>query len=184
MTEAFTPADAFGLIRSFTRHVGFVKLALTAVSHDLERRAIRHDLSKMMDDEFSGFARINAAARINKFGSPEYSESMDRERATIDLHFSRNSHHAEHQPQTFLDIIEMVCDWWGAKQGYDDPRAWEATVELNIATKGKYLTSEQRWLVREVSRWVSSEAANLASPPVGQPVVFVASPSERPENTP
>ena len=164
----FTPDDAFGLLRSFTRHVGFVKLALTAVAHDLERRALRHDLSKMMDDEFSGFARINAAARINKFGSPEYSESMQRERPTIDLHFSRNSHHAEHQPQSFMDVIEMVCDWWGAKQGYDDPRPWEATVELNIATKGKYLTPEQLWLAREVAAFISAEARNLASPPVGK----------------
>lgn len=173
MTETrIEPQDAFGLIRSFTRHVGFVKLAIHSVADALERRAMVHDLSKMKDDEFAGFSRINAAARINKFGSPEYSEGMRREKSTIDLHFSRNSHHAErsgllmdadpdtHVQMDFLDIIEMVCDWWGAGKGYDDPRAWEDSVKLNIENKGKYLNDSQIWLVNEVAAFIGKELGN------------------------
>jgi hypothetical protein len=158
MTDAIEPSDAFGLVRSFTRHIGFVKLALRTVTNALERRAEVHDLSKMRDDEFAGFSRINAAARVNKFGSPEYAEGMRRERATIDLHFSRNTHHPENQPQNFLDIIEMVCDWWGARKGYDDPRPWDASVQLNLAQKGKYLSPEQLWLANEVAAFLGKEA--------------------------
>lgn len=174
------PSDAFGLIRSLTRHVGFVKYALHRVSHALEQRALVHDLSKMLDDEFAGFSRINAAARINKFGSPEYAEGIRRERPTIDLHFSRNSHHPERPwliagiqteadderyeikrgeaAMTFLDVIEMVCDWWGARKGYDDPRPWDESVELNLSQKGKYLSPEQLWLAHEVATFLASEA--------------------------
>jgi hypothetical protein len=98
------------------------------------------------DHEFAGFARINAIARVHKFGSEEYKASMQQEKATINLHFSRNSHHPERPKligeaaestrgladdatywsahtearMTFLDVIEMVCDWWGARKGYDD----------------------------------------------------------------
>lgn len=179
----FTPNDAFGLLRSYSRHRDYVRLALTLVSQNIERRAIEHDASKMLDDEFSGFARINAIARVNKFGTPEYKDSMRKEKTTIDLHFSRNSHHPERPSilgdkaederglpddatyweardvsrMTFLDVIEMVCDWWGARKGYDDSRmTWDESVEKNLESKGKYLSSEQIWLVREVAYFLKS----------------------------
>lgn len=150
------PDDAFGLLCSFLRHRGFVHEALTRVANEISRRAVVHDLSKMSDDEFAGFTRINAAARIHKFGSPEYREGIARERAVIDLHFSRNSHHPENPPRSFLDIIEMICDWWGARKGYDDPRSWRDTVKLNLEHKGKYLTDAQRWLAEQVADWFAS----------------------------
>lgn len=176
--EPFTAADAFGLLRSYSRHRDYVRLALAVVTQALERRGIEHDASKMLDDEFSGFARINAIARQHKFGTPAYVASMKTERATIDLHFSRNSHHPERPSllgevaeterglpddatywaardgarMTFLDVIEMVCDWWGARKGYDDSRmTWQESVDLNLKHKSKHLSAEQQWLVREVA---------------------------------
>lgn len=150
------PDDAFGLLRSFLRHRGFVQEALNRVSQEIERRATVHDLSKMSDEEFAGFTRINAAARVHKFGSPEYSDGMKRERPVIDLHFSRNTHHPENGPMSFLDVIEMVCDWWGARKGYDDPRSWADTVKLNFESKGKYLSPEHRWLAEQVAEWLGA----------------------------
>lgn len=168
-------ADGFGLVRSFTRHVAYVRLALSTVEQAIQRRGLRHDLSKMLDDEFAGFSRINAAARINKFGSPEYKEGMKREKRTIDLHFSRNTHHAEFYAEhtdalvnnrgaegmTFLDIIEMVCDWWGAGKGYDDPRPWLVSVELNFQQKGKFLSPEQLWLAQQVADFLEKEQPHV-----------------------
>jgi hypothetical protein len=177
-----TPADAFGLLRSYSRHRDFVRLALLFVTQDIDRRSLTHDASKMLDDEFFGFARINAIARVNKFGSEEYKASMKQERATIDLHFSRNSHHPERPKllgeaaetnrglpddftywqardgarMTFLDVIEMVCDWWGARKGYGDTRTWQESVELNFKSKGHLLTPEQLWLAREVAAFLGS----------------------------
>jgi hypothetical protein len=179
----FTPNDAFGLLRSYGRHRDYVRLALVRVIHALEERAIEHDASKMLDDEFAGFARINAIARVHKFGSEEYKASMQQERETIDLHFSRNSHHPERPKllgeraererglpddatywsahtagrMTFLDVIEMVCDWWGARRGYDDSRmTWTESVEMNLTSKGKHLSPEQQWLVREVAEFFAA----------------------------
>lgn len=163
--EPLVPDDAFGLVRSYSRHLMFVRLALHGVVHALEQRADIHDASKMLDDEFAGFSRINAAARINKFGSPEYSAGLAQERPTIDLHFSRNRHHPEYHsdpsdglapppPMGFLDVIEMVCDWWGAGKGYDSKMSWRDSVELNLKQKGKYLSAEQVWLAREVAAFL------------------------------
>ena len=181
----FTPNDAFGLMRSYSRHRDYVRLALAFVTQALERRAIEHDASKMLDDEFAGFARINAVARVHKFGTTEYKESMQQERQTIDLHFSRNSHHPErprllgeaaekerglpddatywnaHEAarMTFLDVIEMVCDWWGARKGYNDSRmTWQESVTMNLESKGKHLNDEQKWLVREVAAFLEAQS--------------------------
>lgn len=177
-------SDQLGLLRSFLRHRAYLAEAIGIVVADLTRRAEVHDLSKLLDDEFAGFSRINAAARVNKFGSPEYKEGMTRERATIDLHFSRNSHHPE-RPRllgdaaeaargladdatywaahgaarmTALDVIEMVCDWWAARKGYDDPRPWAESVELNFAAKEKYLDEHQLWLAREIAELLGEAA--------------------------
>jgi hypothetical protein len=177
-----TPNDGFGLLRSYSRHRDFVRLALLHVTQDIERRSLTHDASKMLDDEFAGFARINAIARVNKFGSEEYKAYMKQERATIDLHFSRNSHHPE-RPRllgnaaedtrglpddftywqahdgarmTFLDVIEMVCDWWGARKGYGDSRSWRESVELNFTSKGHLLSPEQLWLARDVAAFLET----------------------------
>jgi hypothetical protein len=148
------PSDAFGLLRSYTRHLAFVRDTLASVGHALERRAIRHDASKMLDDEFAGFSRINAAARVHRFGSPEYADGMRRERETIEAHFRRNSHHPEFHAMTFLDVIEMVCDWRGAQLGYDDPRPWRESFDLNIRAKGGHLSPEQLWLARQVADFI------------------------------
>lgn len=166
MTDTpLVPEDAFGLIRSFTRHVGYVKFALGKVSNAIQERATVHDLSKLLDDEFSGFSRINKAARVNKFGSPEYAEGLRREKGTIDQHYARNRHHPEYYTEfdaggtsmSFLDIIEMVCDWWGAGKGYDSKMSWEKSVDLNIENKGKHLSAEQLWLAREVAAFLGEE---------------------------
>jgi hypothetical protein len=191
------PDDAFGLLRSYSRHRDFVRLALLHVIHDIERRSLTHDASKMLDDEFTGFARINAIARVNKFGSEEYKASMKQEKSTINLHFSRNSHHPERPrlmgeaaeaarglpddftywqahggaAMTFLDVIEMVCDWWGARKGYGDSRTWKESVELNFTSKGHLLSGEQLWLAREVAAFLGTlepATTNPAVDPIGE----------------
>jgi hypothetical protein len=183
MTMDSDSQDAFGLLRSFLAHRAYLAEGIGLIVAALERRAVVHDLSKLKDDEFAGFSRINAAARINKFGSPEYIEGMKRERATIDLHFSRNRHHPERPKlmgeaaerdrglpddatywsahtaaqMNFLDVIEMVCDWWAARKGYDDTRSWAESVKLNLDAKGKHLNEHQRWLAESVAAMLERE---------------------------
>jgi hypothetical protein len=58
---------------------------------------------------------------------------------------------------TFLDIIEMVCDWWGARKGYNDSRmTWGESVTMNLESKGKYLSEQQKWLVEEVAQFLEA----------------------------
>lgn len=172
-----TDTESMGLLRSWLRHRAYLAAAVGKIVHALSRRVDLHDLSKLEDDEFAGFSRINAIARTQKFGSTEYAEAMARERATISLHFRRNRHHPERprlmgeaaeqqrglpddatywaartsEEMSALDVIEMVCDWWAARQGYGDVRSWSECVELNLASKGQYLSDHQTWLAREIA---------------------------------
>jgi hypothetical protein len=180
---SYEPQDAFGLLRSYIAHRAYLGEAVGLVTAALDRRVIVHDLSKLRDDEFAGFSRINAAARINKFGSPEYVEGMKRERGTIDTHFKRNSHHPERPSllgnqaeidrglpddftywsardgarMNFLDVIEMVCDWWAARKGYNDTRPWRESVELNFKAKAKFLSEWQLALARDVAEFLADD---------------------------
>jgi len=161
--------DKINLLRSFIRHRAYVGDALIRIGEVLSQRARVHDLSKLLNDEFETFARINHVAREQKFGSEEYKASMRVEAANIDVHFARNRHHPEFfsdittgqeyadRSMTFLDIIEMACDWYGARKGYDDPRDWESSLSLNLQSKGHFLNEHQLWLAKEVARFLGEE---------------------------
>ena len=178
------PDDAFGFLRSFLAHRAHVADGLRIVREALDARVNVHDLSKLQDDEFEGYCRINAGVREGAaFGSPEYKALMARERATIDLHFARNRHHPERPSllgkaaeaerglpddftywqahdgaaMTFIDVIEMVVDWWAARRGYADPRPWPESFKLNLEAKGKYLNAHQTWLAHEVALLLERE---------------------------
>lgn len=173
----FEPVDGIRLLASWARHRQFVEEGLHLVTSELERRGKVHDASKMLADEFAGFSKINAHARIHKFGSEEYRQGMLEQAVTVNLHFSRNSHHPEFGDinaqarsnsdgmayaagistefdMTFLDVIEMVCDWWGARKGYNDARPWLDGVRLNLAQKGQYLKPWQHELALSVAAYL------------------------------
>lgn len=188
-----TPEDAIGLLRSYSRHRDYVRMGLLIIQQLIERRGLEHDASKMLDDEFSGFARINAIARTCKFGSEEYKESIRAERGTVDLHYMRNTHHPERPKlmgkaaeearglpddytywsahdaaaMTWLDIVEMVCDWWGARLGYsDNSKPWLESVESLLAHKGQYLQMWQIELVKQVAKTLAdAEPTKAVGPP-------------------
>lgn len=145
------------LLANWIRHKQFVEEGISFVTNELERRATVHDASKLLRDEFEGFAAISHMATVNRFGTPEYDENLKSQQETIDLHYSRNSHHPEKTIMNFLDVIEMVCDWWGARKGYNDPRSWEESYRINIEKKRQYLSPEQLWLAKEVADYLSTK---------------------------
>lgn len=176
--------EQIALLRSWLQHTAHLRALMGRIAALIVERGAVHDLSKLNTDEFEGFARINRVAREQKFGSPEYEAAMERERPTIDLHFSRNRHHPERPrligeaaererglpddatyhyavaaaSMEWLDIVEMVCDWRAAQLGYGDTsRTWEQNVELNLQKKGQHLNECQAWLARSVARSLEVE---------------------------
>lgn len=155
--EGISPETA--ALATIERHITQVQAALLAVRQELEMRGTVHDASKLSPEEFPGFARINATARQHEYGSDEYKASMDAERPIIDRHQLRNSHHPEAHPDLeemgWLDIIEMVCDWWAATQTYGNT-PWEDALELQ--RKRWDWTPEQWWLIQQVAAWLPEQS--------------------------
>lgn len=153
--------DAVQALRTIAAHRDLVRLGLLALSQDLERRSLAHDLSKLSPDEFAGFSRINRIAREHPFGSDEYRASMRLESETIRLHYSRNSHHPEHHPSPkemgFLDIVEMVCDWRAAYLVYGSQGTWTENIQRQAERYGPSFTAAQWWLVEQVAEWVAEQ---------------------------
>jgi len=174
--ETIDPVDAIQLLRTYLVHCRYVRRGLAKVATELTERAERHDDSKLFADEFAGFSRINKAARQHPYGSEEYRAGLRQEKPTIDLHYTRNSHHPEHhghemdsavtlnvrvaaQDMSWLDIVEMVCDWRGAYLGYGSQGTWEENVGRQRYRYVNYFTKEQWWLIEQVARFVGQVGA-------------------------
>lgn len=169
--NSVNPIDGVHLIRNYILHCRLVRSGIQQVRHELERRELHHDDSKMTLDEFAGFTRINAAAREHPFGSEEYREGLRREKPVIDLHYSRNSHHPEFhgtdaQPKGmgWLDIVEMVCDWRGAYLAYGSQGSWQDNMEKQKQRYAGSLSAEQWWLVDQVARFLCPCHTSPGSP--------------------
>lgn len=153
--------DQVQLLRTIAAHRDYVRIGLQSITQELERRALEHDVSKYSPDEFSGFARINKAAREHPYGSEEYKAGLRQEKPTIDLHYSRNRHHPEHhenpaETMTFLDIIEMVCDWRSAWKTYGSQGTWRDNMKLQTEKLIYKLDGAQLWLMWQVSDWLQA----------------------------
>lgn len=120
--------DTFGFLRSFLAHRAYLAEAMSLVTAALDRRTVVHDLSKLKEDEFAGYVKIWEAELPNYWNT----------RTGAQL--------------TFLDIIEMVCDWWAAQKAYGNSLTWMESVEKNLESKSQYLSKEQRWLAEQVAR--------------------------------
>ena len=146
---------------TITRHRAVIQDSLRGIAQMLERRGDLHDLSKFSDEEFSGFRNINHAARGNKYGSPEYRKALEAiggEGGAFEYHVERNRHHPEYflnqTEMSFIDIIEMVCDWHAASVVYGNSTLRES---LDAHRERFNLSLEQWWLVRQVVQWLENE---------------------------
>jgi hypothetical protein len=163
--------DAIHLLRTVAQHRDLVRAGLERVASELQRRGLVHDLSKLSTDEFEGFTRINRAAREHPYGSEEYRSGLRQEKPTVDLHYSRNSHHPEFhghplEPRVtlgvemvaermgFLDLIEMVCDWRGAYLGYGSQGTWEENIERQHQRYAEWFSEGQWWLIDQMAAWL------------------------------
>jgi hypothetical protein len=167
--------DAVQLLRTVAQHRDLVRVGLDDIARDLQRRSLVHDLSKLSADEFGGFSRINRAAREHPYGSDEYRAGLRQEKPTIELHYSRNSHHPEFHElphwsephyfkaelMGFLDIIEMVCDWRGAYIGYGSQGTWEENIERQHERYKEWFSAGQWWLIDQVAAWLVADSRSM-----------------------
>lgn len=132
-------------------HQVLVRTYLLRLAHQLEERALLHDLSKFSLDEFEGMVSLNSIARGQRLDSPGYKDTLRSE--AIKLHWSRNSHHPEYhkdgiKDMSLLDLIEMVIDWRAASETYKRTSFGES---LQIQKERFKMTEEQYRLIQLIA---------------------------------
>ena len=155
------------------RHRAILDDDVNLIATELINRGRRHDLSKFEEDEFGGFVEINATARNFPYGSPEYKESIrkaNEKGGCVNKHYVRNSHHPEYydyaEAMSFLDIIEMVCDWHAAALTYGNTDFIDG-IEKHF--KRFDFSSGQKWLILEVAKFIRDNEHLVPELPTKRP---------------
>lgn len=100
-------------------HILIVQHYLNIIIKELIDRGNKHDKSKLIDPELSGFAEnINKLEKV-EYGTQEYNNLLKELKPTIEHHYANNSHHPEFYQNgiedfDLIDLIEMFCDWKAA----------------------------------------------------------------------
>lgn len=106
-------------------HIEKVRDNLNDVLHNLTRRAVVHDATKLVEPELSGFEGLSQRLAALEYGTEEYYLALRSGRDTIAHHYASNTHHPEHWTNgvggmSLLDIIEMLADWKAASERTKD----------------------------------------------------------------
>lgn len=118
------------------RHIREVQLQMRGAVTLLHQRAARHDESKLVEPELSGWNQLTPDEDRPAYGSIEYIEALGRIAPTIEAHYAANDHHPEHHTggvssMSALAIIEMVCDWKAASQRGMQTMAFRDSLVFN-----------------------------------------------------
>lgn len=102
-------------------HISKVQARVQIVVNELTIRAVRHDMSKLVEPEKSGFDVLTLKLGELVYGSEEYKAALEEGKPIIAHHYQVNTHHPEHYENgiagmSLLDVIEMVCDWKAASE--------------------------------------------------------------------
>ena len=79
-------------------------------------RAMHHDDSKLEPPEKEGFDIATWKLAGMEYNSPEYKQSLEDMKPTLEHHYSVNDHHPQHFPNgvngmSLYSLVEMYEDW-------------------------------------------------------------------------
>lgn len=129
----------FSSKESTLEHIRRVNQLLIGCSKEMLDRAVKHDATKIVEPELSGFNHLDPDFRKLPYGSPEYFNIVNKPEVqrAIAHHHKHNSHHPEHYEEGIMDmnlfdIIEMLCDWKAASErNTSDNNKFEQHLEYN-----------------------------------------------------
>jgi hypothetical protein len=151
--------DELKAVATIVRHREVLADCMEGLADELRARARRHDRTKFDLDQLSGFVKINAIARHHPYGSPEYKASL-RDVDAVRIHQTKETHHPEYwedhpYEMGFLDIIEMVFDWYAASRTYGQT---DFRDSLEIQRKRfQGFTEGQWWLIDQVAMLIMAK---------------------------
>jgi len=126
------------------KHMKRVQDLLSEAATELLKRGMEHDLSKLGPEEKPLFDKLTPILKDLKYGSPEYQDSLDQLKPSLDHHYKMNTHHPQHYENgidgfDLFDLIEMFFDWKAATE-----RSADGDISKSIRfNKDRFGMSEQ-----------------------------------------
>jgi hypothetical protein len=122
------------------QHIMKVRRNITAITHNLNNRAIAHDASKLKSPEVEIFAEVSPQLSSLEYGSEQYTAMLERLKPALNHHYALNSHHPEHwvngiDDMSLLDIAEMLADWKAASERHANGNMVQS-LEINTKRFG------------------------------------------------
>lgn len=117
-TTIIVDEQAYKTIDSILTHKTNVSKRLNFLSRELDKRAERHDDSKLHYPELGWLINMDKEGRA-EYGSEEYFEKQKKWKKFFDHHYrnENNRHHPDHFAEAcgtlsmdIVDLAEMVCD--------------------------------------------------------------------------
>jgi hypothetical protein len=123
--EVTMPTETYDSRPDTRQHIEEVRAVLGKAIHDLDMRAMRHDLSKLESPEVEVFNEFTPKLKGSTYGSPEYAEFLKAMGEGLRHHYEANDHHPEHfkhgiRDMSLIQLLEMLCDWMAAVKRHDD----------------------------------------------------------------
>lgn len=139
------------------RHIETVRNYLIVIVNNMLLRSALHDQSKLESPEVEYLEQYTERLRSLTYGSPEYFACMEDMKPGIESHYKKNPHHPEHhvlgiQGMTFLDLIEMLCDWKAASLRHDDGNILRS-IEINQKRYG--YSDEFKAIMINTAKWIN-----------------------------
>lgn len=121
-------------------HIQTVQRFLTMAIVNLLTRSDNHDRSKLHSPEVEVFDEYTDKLKTSTYGSEEYKGFLAGMKPALDHHYSKNRHHPEFHKNgikgmSFLDLLEMLCDWKAATMRHSDGDLAKS-IEINQARFG------------------------------------------------
>ena len=126
------------------KHIDTVRMFIHRLVSELLERMNSHDNSKLNDPEVGVFTEYTPKLKNCTYGSDEYKRFLKAMKPALDHHYKANRHHPEHfrngiDDMTFIDLIEMLCDWKAATMRHDNGDI-QKSIEIN---KDRFGISDQ-----------------------------------------
>ena len=127
----------FEVLTDTIMHISEVQENIEDIIHDLKKRGVAHDRSKLTAIEFDTFVKTRPEFKKVNYGTAEYQAVAEKAKVAVENHYSSNRHHTAYHKNgindmNLLDILEMLADWKAASRRSPDltflgslPRAFQ-----------------------------------------------------------
>ena len=117
------------------KHIETVRKYIRFMIDKIDMRGVKHDASKLESPEVEMFAEVTPQLSAVTYGSAEYNKLLEKLKPALEHHYAANRHHPQHfvngiNDMTFIDIIEMICDWKASTLRQNDGNLLKS-IELN-----------------------------------------------------